>query len=151
MNETTNTNPNETNISPAETVNSGTAAVAPVPEKPFIVSRSEILFALLSYIAAYIYVKMFFNDLGLEHPEPIWRVLPIIVFAVAAVLILNQKRKASAESWFWLACLLALVTALTFRFNAVWEEWQLFFFVHGAIVWWVLSRSGRLLENFRRM
>ncbi len=147
MNETINTNPNETNINPAETVNGGMAAVAPVPERPFIVSKAEILFALLSYAAAYVYVKMFFNDLGTDMATPIWRVLPVIAFAVAAVLILNQKRKACAESWFWLACLLALVTALTFRFNTVWEEWHLFFFVHGAIVWWVLSRSGRLLEK----
>ena len=147
MNETTNNNPNEININTVEVPNGGMAAVAPVPEKPFIVSRAEILFALLSYAAAYLYVRMFFNDLGIENPGPIWRVLPVIAFAVAAVLILNKKRKASAESWFWLACLLALVTALTFRFNAVWEEWQLFFFVHGAVVWWVLSRSGRLLEK----
>ena len=122
-------------------------SVVPVPEKPFLVSKAEILFALLSYAAAYLYIKMFFNDLGTDAAAPLWRVLPIAAFAVAAVLVLNQKRKASAESWFWLACFLALVSALTFRFNAVWEEWQLFLFVHGMIVWWTLSRSGRLLEN----
>ncbi len=150
MNETTNNNPNEININTVEVPNGGMAAVAPVPEKPFIVSRAEILFALLSYAAAYLYVWLFFNDLGRwdDDPlKPVWAVLPIMAFAVAAVLILNRKKKATAESWFWLACLLAVTAAFTFRIYTVWNEAQLFLFVHGLIVWWVLARSGKLLDG----
>ena len=136
MNETENTN----NTAPA---------VVPVPEKPFIVSRAEIVFALLSYAAAYLYVRLFFNDIGrwTDGHGPVWIVLPIIGFAVAAVLILNRKKKATAESWFWLACLLAVTAAFLFRIYTVWNEAQLFLFIHGFVVWWTLSRSSRLLEG----
>ena len=128
----------------------GTAApVVPVAEKPFIVSKAEIVFSLLSYAAAYIYILLFFNDIGrFANDESIlWRTLPVIAFAVAAVLVLNKKRKATAESWFWLVCLLSLVTAFTFRFYGVWNQGFLYLLIHPCMVWWVLHRSGRLLEK----
>ncbi|MBO4872947.1 MAG: DUF4173 domain-containing protein [Lachnospiraceae bacterium] len=123
--------------------------VTPVAVKPFLVSKAEILFALLSYAAAYIYTKLVFNDIGRydEIGGPIWRVLPILAFAVAAVIVLNRGKKITAESWFWLACLLAVTAAFMFRIYTVWNEAQLFFFVHGLIVWWVLSHSGKLLDG----
>ena len=126
-----------------------TQAVTPLASKPFLVSGAEVAFALLSYVAAYLYTRLWFNDLGLysENTAPLWRVLPIAVFAIAAGLVLNRKKKASAESWFWLACFGALSIALTFRIYAVWDEPQLFMLVHAAIVWWVLARSGKLLEK----
>ncbi len=123
--------------------------VVPVAEKPFIVSGAEIIFSLLSYIAAYCYVHLFFNDIGkwTDAADPVWRAVPVIVFAVAAVLILNRKKKAPAESWFWLACLLAVTGAFIFRIYFVWNEAQLFLFIHGLIVWWTLSRSETFLEG----
>ena len=149
LNETINNDPNGINNSTYAAPYGSGNAVVPVAVRPFLVSRAEILFALLSYAAAYLYMKLFFNDVGLwnDSTEPLWRVLPIIAFAVAAVLILNRKKKASAESWYWLACLLAVTGAFMFRVYTVWNEGQLFLFIHGLIVWWVLSRSGRLLDG----
>ena len=125
------------------------APVVPVVTKPFMADGAELVFSLLSYIAAYLYVSLFFNDLGRfsQDTEPLWRVLPIALFAVLAGLVLNRKKKAPAESWFWLVCLLILVFSLTFRFYGVWNQGQLFLLVHAFMVWWILSRSGLFLEQ----
>ena len=111
--------------------------VVPVAEKPFIISKAEIVFSLLSYAAAYIYILLLFHDLGkyADDESILWRTLPVIAFAVAAVLVLNKKKKATAESWFWLICLLSLVTAFTFRFYGVWDQEYLYLLIHPCLVW----------------
>ena len=130
----------------------GTLPASGAPEqtarKPFAADSREIAFAFFSYIAAYFYVLLWFNDLGQTDSSVIpWRVLPVAVFAVSAVLVLNRGKKASAESWFWLACFISLVAAFTFRLYGVWDEPQLFLLIHACLIWWVLSRSGKLLEG----
>lgn len=135
-----------------QTVNAAPDRFAPVPpapeKKPFAANRAEIAFAFLSYVAAYFYVLLWFNDLGYsDEPRILWRVLPVAVFAACAVLILNRGKKKSAESWFWLACFVSLVAAFAFRLHGVWDEPQLFLLIHACLIWWTLSHSGKLLEG----
>ena len=125
------------------------AGSAEHPErKPFSAGSAEISFAFLSYIAAYFYVLLWFNDLGNPYSAgSLWKVLPVAAFAVSAVLVLNRGRKVRAESWFWLACFVSLVAAFTFRLHGVWDESQLFLFIHASLIWWTLSHSGKLLDG----
>lgn len=149
MNEVVNTNVSE---EMDRAVNAGPEHFAHDPQapekKPFTAGSTEIAFAFLSYAAAYFYVLLWFNDLG--SPDKgglLWRVFPVAVYAVCAVLILNRGRKAKAESWFWLACFVSLVAAFAFRLNGVWDEPQLFLLIHACLIWWTLSHSGKLLEG----
>lgn len=115
---------------------------------PFSAGTAEIAFSFLSFIAAYFYVLLLFNDLGLpDSAGPFWHVLPVALFSAAAVFFFNRGKKASAESLFWFVCFLLLVTAFTFRFNGVWDKGQLFLLIHACLIWWVLSRSGKLLDG----
>ena len=60
-------------------------------KKPFAANSAEIAFSFLSYVAAYFYVLLWFNDLGYsDEPRILWRVLPVAAFAACAVLILNR-------------------------------------------------------------
>ena len=69
-------------------------------------------------------------------------------------------RKRSFESWLILVCFLTCSVALAlsnlyywknvftypYEFDRVWDQGQMFLFVHLFFVWYVMSRSGKLLE-----
>ncbi len=108
---------------------------APIlPEKPaFSAAWREIAAALLLYPAAWIYTHAL--DGG-----PFW---PFLLLFIALAELLCWERPRSLASWFWLGCLL-LCWADTR--GQVWGE-SAWLPMHLLAVWWVLHRSGRLLEG----
>ncbi|MBR6958168.1 MAG: DUF4173 domain-containing protein, partial [Erysipelotrichaceae bacterium] len=56
-------------------------------------------------------------------------------------------RKPIKESYIWLGCLVANVISYGLTGSRVWYEGQVMLFIHIFVVWWILSRSGSLLEK----
>lgn len=108
---------------------------------PFTAKRDEILCALLVYAAAYLYVSTVF----MLAPKWLWLIVAAIL--VVCTEMLNKGRKPLTETYIWLGCFAVCVISWAFRISSVWNRDQLFLFVHGFCVWWVLSRSGALLEG----
>ena len=111
---------------------------APVLEEdaPFSPNWREIIAAFLLYIGAYIYMD------GLES----WKLAAFVVLFIALTELLNRGRPRPWESWIWLGCMTVITLSLLLDRAAVWEDFSLLF-LHIFAVWWVLSRSGRLLEG----
>ena len=97
------------------------------------------LAAVATYAAAYCYLFWF------EY-RPM--MLPVVAALLVAVTELIHRRTArSAESFVWLGCFAcACIGGTLCRFD-VWDGLQQGLFVHIFFVWWVLSRSGKLLEG----
>lgn len=111
---------------------------APILEEdaPFSPNWREIIAAFLLYIGAYIYMD------GLES----WKLAAFVVLFIALTELLNRGRPRPWESWIWLGCMTVITLSLLLDRAAVWEDFSLLF-LHIFAVWWVLSRSGRLLEG----
>ena len=121
-----------------EAENAAGGVAAPVLEEnaPFSPTRREIIAAFLLYIGAYIYMG------GLKS----WRLAVFVILFIALTELLNRGKPRSWESWIWLGCMTVITLSLLLDRAAVWEDFSLLF-LHIFAVWWVLSRSGRLLEG----
>ncbi|MBO4818994.1 MAG: DUF4173 domain-containing protein [Firmicutes bacterium] len=125
---------------------------------PFGASGTEIIFALLSFLAGWCYSKV---SLGFDTEVRHWYLLVLSGILSFTVEYLNREKKRSAESILLLSCFLSCTAALALRDlgaygqlfsypyhgDRVWDWWQLFFFIHLFFVWYVLSRSGKMLEG----
>ena len=114
----------------------------PVPERCF--SAPELICALLSFPAAYLYCSNIFFYTHLYHSLPF---ALVALFLVGASLWLNQERRAEAETYVWFICFILCCISGFFGLNNVWDEAQLILFIHIFFVWWVLCRSGSLVEG----
>ena len=109
-------------------------------KEPLAFSRREILCALLLYPAAYIYT--------LAMGGPWWK-LWFGLFVLAFVALgewLNRGRPRMAESWVWLGCLLLITLCVVTGRGRAWGDLPALL-AHPLAVWWLLSRSGALLEG----
>ncbi len=97
------------------------------------------LAAVATYAAAYCYLLWF-------ESRPM--MLPVIALLLVAVTELLHRRTArSAESFVWLGCFACACIGGTLTRFDVWDGMQQSLFIHIFFVWWVLSRSGKLLEG----
>ncbi len=110
-------------------------------EAPFRASGRELCCALVLYPAAYLYIRAGLTINGQR------LCLPVAGLLLLCVELLNRGRRATAESAVWFGCFAACVCGLSLGLSRVWDNFQLTLFVHGLCVWWVLSRSGALLEG----
>lgn len=109
-------------------------------KEPLAFSHREILCALLLYPAAYIYT--------LAMGGPWWK-LWFGLFVLAFVALgewLNRGRPRMAESWVWLGCLLLITLCVVTGRGRAWGDLSTLL-AHPLAVWWLLSRSGALLEG----
>lgn len=107
----------------------------------FSAERKELIAALLSYLAAYIYVAAPFGG-ELE----LWLlVFTAIYFALVEYLCASRRRVW--ESWVWLGCMLSAVCSYVFSPCEVWGKSATFIFANIFAVWWTMSRAGVLLEG----
>lgn len=113
-------------------------------EKTFCASRAELIAALMTYAASYMYTVALFDS-----PEILWLWLPVGALLVGAAELLCRGRRAAGESFVWLGCFAVCVVSAVFGLSNVWERGniELFIFVHAFLIWWVMSRSGKLLEG----
>ena len=106
-------------------------------------SGTELIGAILSYIAAYFYV------IQSEYSGTYWPVLVSAAFLIGLTMVLTKGRRAAADSWIWFGCLCVSVVCYTFDLGHVWERYHLALFMHGFAVWWILSRNSLILEPDR--
>lgn len=125
---------------------SGTAptSAAWVNRIPFAATPTEKASLLVSYLMAYLYVSAFFTvdaTPALKVAEVVFSVL----FCAAAEWVYREE-KAGWESRVWLGCAaVILVSILAGRCRAVPTFSMLFY--HAYVVYWLLARSGRLMEG----
>lgn len=122
--------------------------LAGLPErKAFVASRREIWTALAMYLAAYLYIdKEIPFSFGAQESTAWWlMVFTALLIGITEMLHWNTKRPA--ESWIWLGCLLLIEAGALLGRSTVWNGAQTLLFLHLAFIWWVLSRSGALMEG----
>lgn len=110
------------------------------PRPPFEASRTELLAALLMFVTAYLYVL----SVLWERYDLIWTVAAGLIIGTE---LLHWRVPRSWESWVWLGCFLVCTASAALGIERVWYLRQTLLFVHIFAVWWVLSRSGKLLEG----
>ncbi len=136
-------------LHPAESYSPSTVSGGLPPGEPAAqpqsYTRAELIGALISYVAAYCYILL----ADITYSVPYWPLIPVAVFIIALTAVLNRQSKPSAESWFWLACFVLSVVCIVFHTGHVWKEYQTVLFIHLFAVWWILSRSGVLIESDR--
>ena len=105
------------------------------PKLPFAASGREMALAFFMYLPAYLYLQ-----------SATW-CFPVFcaLFCAMAEWFYRGTPRAD-ESWFWLGCLAVTALAATFGENRVWEGYTPLF-THAFAVYYVLCRSGRLLEG----
>lgn len=128
--------------------NAQASPFANLPErKPFTASAREIWAALTMYVLAYVYVD---QDLMILPIDKLGEVGWLIAFTAAIVVMteaLHREKKRSRECWVWLGCMVLIEAGVTLHRSTVWTPGQSSLFVHLCFVWWVLCRSGVLLEG----
>lgn len=107
----------------------------------FSAARKELIAALLSYLAAYIYVAAPFGG-ELE----LWLLVFTAIY-FALVEYLCASRRQVWESWVWLGCMLSAVCSYVFSPCEVWGKSATFIFANIFAVWWTMSRAGVLLDG----
>ncbi len=134
--------------------------------EPFSATRTGLICALLSYIMAYAWTGIWTKPLEL-----------LLTAALLVLLCeaIQKGVSRSRESLLWLGCFAVCTFSLfvqllrqygiyfggsylvkpleggwestEYSFCRVWDEYQLALFVHIFAVWWMLSRSGKLLAG----
>lgn len=100
----------------------------------------ELWAALAMYPVAYIYTLI-------AGPRgDLWFGVFTLMFVALAEYLLWDKPR-SGESWVWLGCLLVISACVSFGWGRVWEAGMSILFGHALAVWWVLVRSGALLQG----
>lgn len=110
-------------------------------EPPFSAGKPELICALLLYPTAYIYTLF----LSSAH-DRLWFGVFVLFFA-GLTEYLNRGRPRPAESWVWLGSLLLISLCVVTGRGRAWDYGLSELMVHALAVWWVLSRSGKLLEG----
>lgn len=108
------------------------------PKAPFSASLPEKLAAFLMFPAAYIYWRYLLTS---------WGVLVFTASFAALTELLSWRRPRARESFVWLGCAALIALSISLRRARAWGEVLPYLFLHIFAVWWVLSRSGRLLEG----
>ena len=105
------------------------------PKPPFAASGREMALAFFLYLPAYLYLQ-----------SGTWCFLLFCAMFCAMAEWFYWGTPRADESWFWLGCLAVTALASTFGKNRVWEGYTPLF-THAFAVYYVLCRSGRLLEG----
>ena len=113
----------------------------------FSASRREILAALASYVLAWWYLFQAYLLTGGPDPGDRFWVLLFVLGFVGLTELLHWERKRPWESWIWLGCMGIITAGILLGRDGVWNQGLHCLFLHLAAVYWVLCRSGRLLEG----
>ena len=109
----------------------------------FTASKREAIAAFAMYVLAYVYILFFVSW------DSAWRVY-FAVFTLgffALTEYLHRGVPRSRESWVWLGCAAVIFCAVLLNRGNAWSDGLPTVFLHIFAVWWVLSRTGTLLEG----
>lgn len=125
-----------------------TAQSIDVPElygDPFTASSAEKIAVLFSYPLAYLYTYIILPSVSGNN----WYGVVAAFTALFCILteIFCHKRKATAESYVWLGCIAVITGSVIFGRNRVWGDSLAVLFIHAYAVYWVIARTGRLIED----
>ncbi|MBR0311276.1 MAG: DUF4173 domain-containing protein [Oscillospiraceae bacterium] len=116
---------------------------------PFTASKRESVAALLMYALAYGYIRMCGELTSYELTLCAKILLAAFTLGfVALTEYLHRDSPRARESWIWLGCMTAIACSVILERGRAWDD--RFFpmlFLHIFAVWWVLSRTGTLLEG----
>lgn len=114
-------------------------------EKSFEPSKAEIIALLFSYLIAFLYTYILLPSYKYGSWYTVLAAFTII-FCVSVELFYH-RHKATKESYIWLGCIVVIIVAMLLKRNRVWgDEWALIF-IHCFAVYWLMNRSGRLMES----
>ncbi|MBR0481355.1 MAG: DUF4173 domain-containing protein [Firmicutes bacterium] len=142
----------------------GSEALLQVPETaqraPFSAAAEEIVFSLVSFLSGWCYANAMLISSG-EEEKAAWYMLALAGILVFSAEYIFRGKSRSIESWLLLSCFIACTVsyavnvlyvrerlfAYPYQFDRVWDGGQMLLFIHLFFVWYVLSRSGKMLEG----
>lgn len=124
--------------------NSMATETPPLTEKPvFHSSIRELVTALGSYLAAWIYTFILFHGNGTYGLH--FFTLFTLLFTVGG-LVHYRERLSTKEHWIWLGCLWIILISMLTGHNRVWGGFA-FWFMHCYAIYWILCLSGHLING----
>ncbi len=146
---------------------------AVIERPPFKAEKHEVLFSVLSYIAAFCYIQFYWDSIDAATSRAVWTsrvcLLAVAAFIMAAGFMPGKGRRACVpENYVWLGCFACCLAGYYIHFatgiselrspmdeypafinwrEGVWDQTQILLFIHIFAVWWLLSQSGALLEG----
>lgn len=108
-------------------------------------AKADVTVALLSYLMGYLFLERSWNRAGSAAYIVLHVLFLLLMVGAAEFRFRNVKR--SRESLVWLGCLLLSSAGVVLCRDGVWDAFQQHLFQAGFYVWWLLSRSGVLLEG----
>lgn len=112
------------------------------PSKKIELQPFAMIGILASYIFAYLYTFLATNPISLGKTI---LVVFSLGFCISTELVYHRK-KASIESWIWLASLWLIILGIVTERNTIWGEYSILF-SHAYAVYWLLSRSGIVITG----
>ena len=112
---------------------------------PFVPSAAEKIAVIFSYPLAYLYTYILIPPVNRDNWYPVTAAFIILFCALSEIFY--HRRKATAESYAWLGCIAVILVSMLAGLNRVWGDSLAVFFIHGYAVYWILNRSGRLIEG----
>ncbi|NLX63473.1 MAG: DUF4173 domain-containing protein [Clostridiaceae bacterium] len=114
-------------------------------EKPFEPSKIEKIAMLLSYPVALLYTYILLPSYSDGSRYVITAVFTALF--CASVELFYHKQKATRESFIWLGSIAVILASMLLGRNQVWGDGLAIFFIHCYAVYWLMSRSGRLMDK----
>ncbi|NLU25192.1 MAG: DUF4173 domain-containing protein [Clostridiales bacterium] len=115
--------------------------------QPFQTRPGEQKALLGSYLLAYLYVWTFFCYFSSD--TIVWQKIGMVCFSCLLCLAtawVFHGEKASKECYVWLACTAVILISILAGRGRVWSGYGTVF-LHAYAVYWILVRSGRLMEG----
>lgn len=129
----------------AASVSGGMTAPKTAERLPFTATKREHVAALLTFPLAYLYILFFWGDLPRS-----WLLAAFSLGFFALTEYLHGGRPRPRESWVWLGCAAACLTAYLLHRGRAFDPdgcGLAALFLHIFAVWWALSRSHALLAG----
>ncbi len=114
-------------------------------EKSFEPSHTEKIALLFSYPLAFLYTYILLPSYNDDIWYPVLSAFTIL-FYVSTELIYHRQ-KAVKESYIWLGCIAVILLSMVLGRNQVWGDGLASVFIHCYAVYWMINRSGRLMEG----
>ena len=114
-------------------------------EKPFVPSKIEKIAMFISYPIAFLYTYVLLPSYN-DGSQSVITAIFTLLFCASAELFYH-KQKATKESFIWLGSIVVLLVSMLLGRNQVWGNGLALFFIHCYAVYWLMSRSGRLMEK----